>query len=133
MKNSKLKIPKKWIVVRDVFYNVDPWNSSISYDLKFDNVFVHADLLLLKLDDYHLDLGWYGGEKNGFFGLYLFKGKDWHNSILLELRRVKNYSTLIETINTIAQNVVIGKYDQLEGDFKSIDDYLHFEEVITIP
>lgn len=133
MNNSRLVIPDEWNVVRDVFYDIDPWDASNSEDLIYDNVFVQEDLFLLKLNNYHLDLGWYGGEKNGFFGLYLFRGEDWHNNVLFEKRQIRNYVDLIETINIIAQNVTSGKYDHLDGQPKSVDDYSAQKEVITIP
>ena len=133
VKNAKLEVPEEWNVLRDEFYDIDPWDNSISEELKFDNVFVQEDLFLLKLNDYHLDLGWYGDENNGFFELYLFRGEDWHNNLLFEKRRITSYAYLIEMINKIALNVPSGKYDHLNGQLKSMDDYFAQKELITIP
>ena len=132
MKNSKIEISEKWTVHRDEFYDVNPWSDSFSNDEKFDNVYAQEDMLLIRLNNFKLDLSWYGGEKEGFFGLHLFHGKDWHNCHLLEKRKISKYDLLIQTIDTIVKNVEIGNYNSIDFKNESIDDHIGQETIITI-
>ena len=131
MKNSKIKLSSDWKIHRDVFYDINPWDDTIPEDERYTNVHIQEDLFLIELKGNCLDLGWYGGVENGFFGLHLFHGNDWHNCHLLEKREIKDYDELISTINRIIENVEMGKYDSIDFRNESIDDYSNQETVIT--
>ncbi len=131
MKNSHLVISQKWIIKQDEFYEIDPSDKSIKNEMKFNNLFCQEDLLSIKKSDFKLDLGWYGGEKKGGFGLYLYKGTDWHNCQLLEKRSTNDYQLVIELINRLIKNVDTGLYDEIDTEFGSIDDYYE-SEIISV-
>lgn len=75
-----LEIPLNWKIKRNVFYDINP-TDDITEDDKYNNIYCQEDLLLIKKNDYNIDLGWYGADnlksdKTGFY-LYLFRGLDW--------------------------------------------------------
>jgi len=84
MKNSLLNISGKWKVLRDEFYEIAPDDNSIDEDKKYNDLFCQEDLLWITNDNYNLDLGWYGDTKDGYFGLYFFRGENWYQCELLE-------------------------------------------------
>lgn len=123
MKNSLIKISDKWEIIRDEFYEIDPLDSSTDDERKFNDLFCQEDLLLLKISDFKLDLGWYGKEKEGHFGLYFYRGTNWHNCQLLEKRITNNYCEIIELINELIEKVDSKNYDIKEIKYSSIDEY----------
>lgn len=127
MKNSKIEISNNWNILRDEFYDIDPFDKSISENEKSINIFQQEDLLLLNNGKYWIDLGWYGGNKNGHYILYLYKGGNWHDCQLLEKYSTIEYEFITKSISTIARNVDDGFYDKVDTENGSIDDYLTVE------
>ena len=127
MKNSLLYISERWEVMKDEFYEIDPFDDSIDDQTKFNDLFCHEDLLWLKKFNYNIDLGWYGEEEKGYFELYLYKGTDWHYCQLLEKRRTSNYKSILACINQLIINVDSGCYDPIITRWASIDDYNEIE------
>jgi hypothetical protein len=90
---QQLDISSDWTVVRNVFYDIDPADNS-SEDDKEVYIYCQEDLLYLKKDNYHLDLGWYGydnltNDRTGYC-IHLFRGDNWNNGELLEKLRSKD-------------------------------------------
>ncbi len=127
MKNSKLQLSEHWEVIVDEFYEIDPEDRTIVIDRKLDELFQQENLLLLKNGEYHLDLGWYGGEEQGAFVLYLYHGDDWHDCELQEKRTSRNYEAIIAEINQLASYVDRGVYDEFYMESGSIDDHLEID------
>ncbi|MBK8724313.1 MAG: hypothetical protein IPL95_19310 [Saprospiraceae bacterium] len=123
MKNYNLKISSNWKIHRDEFYDIDPFDKSISDNEKLLNVFYQEELLLLNNGEYYIDLGWYGGNQNGHYKLYLYKGENWHNCQLLEKFSTIEYQFLTKSINTIARNVDDKFYDKIDTNCGSIDEF----------
>jgi hypothetical protein len=135
---QQLDISSDWTVVRNVFYNIDPFDL-VSEDDKHDYLYCQQDLLLLTRGDYHLDLGWYGyddltNDATGFC-IHLFRGDNWNNAILLEKFRSKSQIVIVNKINELAKAVNMGVFDNLSGhkvdendssnknDFSDFDTY----------
>ncbi len=116
-------LTSNWKILRDEFYDIDPFDKSITENDKSVNVFQQEDLLLLNNGEYFIDLGWYGGNQNGHYTLYLYKGENWHNCQLLEKYSTIEYQFLTESINTIARNVDDKFYDKIETNSGSIDEF----------
>lgn len=131
MKNSTINISDQWEIKIDEFYEIDPFDDSVDDERKFNFLYYQEDLLWIQKTDYNIDLGWYGGEDNGLFGLYLYKGKDWHNCKLLEKRITNNYRLVIDLINRFIKNVDLGKYESIEVKLGSIDDYWE-SDIVTV-
>ncbi len=123
MRNSLLHVSNRWKVLRDEFYEIDPLDDSIDDERKEMDLFGQEDLFLICKDDFNLDLGWYGQGDEGFFGLYLFKGENWHNCQLLEKRKISEYPSIINVINEFVKNVDLGKYSLVKMEYGSIDDF----------
>ena len=131
MKNSSIIISDQWEIKRDEFYEIDPMDDSIDAERKFNNLFCQENLLWIQKSDYNLDLGWYGEENKGHFGLYLYKGDDWHNCQLLEKRNTNDYKSVIDLINGLVNNVDSERYESIETGVGSIDD--HWEsDIVTV-
>ena len=129
MKNRSLKISSNWKVIRDEFYEIDPLDKTISDEIKELELFCQEDLLWIQKDNYNIDLGWYGHDfSNGRFGLYLYKGSDWHNCQLLEKIQTKKYSEIISVINEISENVLKEEYNKTNPPEGSIDDFSEFDQ-----
>ena len=131
MKNSLIHISDQWEIKRDEFYEIDPMYDSIDADRKFTDLFCREDLLWIQKSDYNLDVGWYGEENKGHFGLYLYKGEDWHNCQLLEKRNTDDYKSIIDLINRLINNVDSERYESIETGFGSIDDYWE-SNIVTV-
>jgi hypothetical protein len=131
MRNSSIHISNLWEVKRDEFYEIDPLDDSIDDERKFNDLFCQEDLLWIKKSDFNIDLGWYGEKEKGHFGLYLYKGTDWHNCQLFEKRNTNNYKSIIDFINQLIKNVDSGRYDSTMVKFTSIDEYSE-SEVISV-
>lgn len=78
-----------------------------------------------------MDLGWYGEEHAGYFRLYLYKGNDWHNCQLLEKRKTKEYKSVIDLINRFIDNVNSSRYELIDVNLGSIDDY-YLSDTISV-
>lgn len=131
MKNSSIIISDQWEIKRDEFYEIDPMDDSIDAERKFNDLFCQENLLWIQKSDYNLDLGWYGKENKGHFGLYLYKGDDWHNCQLLEKRNTNDYKSVIDLINGLINNVDSERYESIETGVGSIDD--HWEsDIVTV-
>jgi len=131
MKNSFIQITKQWQIIRDEFYEIDPLDNSIDEEKKYNDLFCQEDLLWVQKSDFNIDLGWYGEEEKGYFGLYLYKGIDWHNCQLLEKRNTKDYESIVESINRLIKNVDTGRYHKVDNKLCSIDDYYE-TEIISV-
>ena len=132
MKNSLLEISEHWETKRDEFYEIDPFDKTIDEDTKFLNLFCQQDLLWIKKSAYNLDLGWYGGSEDGHFGLYLFKGKNWHDCALLEKRNTNDYQLIIQLINHFTQNVDLGRYESINITTGPVDLYLELDSLTVL-
>lgn len=88
------------------------------------------DLLWLRREDYNIDLGIYGQEP--FFGLYLYKGSDWHNCQLLEKRRFTNFKLLINCFSDLIQKVEIGAYNNVATNCCSIDEFSDYDFISVL-
>lgn len=130
MKNSKIEISSNWTILRDEFYDIDPFDKSFPENEKFIKIFVQEDLLLLNNGKFFLDVGWYGGSQNGHYKLYLYKGENWHNCQLLEKYSTIEYQFLINSICNIARNVDDKFYDTIDINYGSIDEYSS-EEIVS--
>ncbi len=96
-------------------------------------------MLYLTKGEFHLDLGWYGGDDldNGHSGYYvhLLRGENWLNSELLEKRRSQTQKVIIDMIEELIKAVDNGEFDNLTGykvdsgnatnenDFSDFDTY----------
>jgi len=127
MKNSQLNISENWEIKKDEFLEIDPFDDTIDDQIKFGDLFIREDLLLIEKRDFNIDLGWYGLDNKGHFILYLFKGYDWHNCQLLEKRLINDYQLIIKYLNEFVKNVDSGRYDLIKTKFGAIDDYLEVE------
>jgi len=132
MKNSLLDISDHWEIKRDEFYEIDPLDKSIDDERKFNDLFCQENLLWIRKSDFNLDLGWYGDEDKGHFGLYLFRGANWHYCELLEKRNTNDYNSVIDLINRFIKNVDSGRYEFVETSLGSIDDYSESETVTEL-
>ena len=126
MKNSLINISDQWKIKRDEFSKIVTLDKSIDDEIKFNKLFCQEDLLWIKKYDFNLDLGWYGEEDKGHFRIYLYKGTDWHNCQLLEKRNLKDYKSVIKLINKFISNVDSGKYDSINLNFSSIDQFSQY-------
>lgn len=104
MKNPELEISNNWKVIRDEFHQIDPISTQFSKEENEKNLFFQEDLLLLRNENYQIDLGWYGGNENGCFHLYVFRGEDWYSCELLEKVKTEEYKFVIRVLNNIARN-----------------------------
>jgi hypothetical protein len=132
MKNPSIRISNKWTIEKDEFHEIDPLDDSIEEHRKYIDLYIQEDLLLIKNRSYHLDLGWYGGIEEGYFGLYLFRGNSWHSCELLEKRQTKNYNQIIDLINELVKNVDLKKYDSVKTKVGSIDDYMESKNITVL-
>lgn len=137
-KHQRLDVSSDWTVVRNEFYDIDPFDSN-SEDDKLLNIYSQEDMLSLTKDKYHLDLGWYGdsnltSDTTGYC-IHLFRGDNWNNSELLEKFRSKSKEVIADKITEIANAVDLGDFDKLTGyridendtanknDFSNVDTY----------
>jgi hypothetical protein len=132
MKNSLLNISEKWKVLRDEFYEIAPDDNYIDEDKKYDDLFCQEDLLWITNDNYNLDLGWYGGNKDGHFGLYFFRGENWHQCELLEKAQTNDYQQIIHLINKIVVDFERELYSKLKTKICSIEDYTDEKQLSLI-
>ena len=65
-------VPEGWIISKNDFVKIDPLDD-ISDDDKFFTIYSVEKMLLIENHNFHLDLGWYGGE-NGQYSIHFFKG-----------------------------------------------------------
>lgn len=132
MKNSLIQISDQWEIKKDEFYEIDPKDESIETERKFNDLFCQEDLLWLQKSNYNLDLGWYSEEDKGHFGLYLYKGEDWHNCQLLEKRNTNDYKSVIDLINGFVKNVDLERYASIDTGVGSIDDHWESDMVSVL-
>ena len=122
---QKLIIPKDWIIINNEFNFIDlpkdesELNEYVAYNLA-------EDLLYIKKGQYHLDLGWYGSDikktTTGFM-LVLFRGKNWNDCELLELKRSESQSVVIKEVNEIIELVDVGFCVEKIGYFIDEDKF----------
>lgn len=113
-----LEISEKWSIVRNVFVDLDPVGA-VSDDDKFVYIYCQENLLHLTNGDYHLDLGWYGGNdfsdhKTGYC-IHFFRGKNWNNGQLLVKFRSREKADIVKKINELIIDTDFGKFDNLVG------------------
>ena len=117
-KLHQLKISQHWKIRRNVFFDIDP-SDELSEDYKFCNIYCQEDLLWMSYFDYNLDLGWYGDDdlddENTGFMLVLYRGEDWNNCELLELKRTKSKKDIVDKIEEISEVVISGFFDDKKG------------------
>ncbi len=113
-KHQQLDIPPDWMIVRNEFYDIDP-KDNIPENDKFENLYCQEDLLYLTKEYYHIDLGWYGSDNlandNTGYCIYLFKGKNWNDSDLIEKFFSRDKQTITNKINEIIMLVNLGNFE----------------------
>lgn len=120
-KKQELNITPGWKVVWNEFYDIDPLGSDPQSD-KDLLIFSQEDLLYIRKGDYHIDLGWYGHDPGGAFGVYLYRGQDWKKCQLLEANRRNDKNDIVKMLNEWIASVDRGDYDSLEGYVIDQDD-----------
>ncbi len=115
---QSLSLPENWKISRNAFYDIDS-GDEVSEDDKFINIYGQEDMLLIVNGDYYLDLGWYGSddldnELTGYM-LVFYKGENWNNCELLELKRSKSKSEIINKINQILEAYETGFFNDKHG------------------
>ncbi len=122
---QEINLPKEWKVQRNVFTEVSP-TSQILEDDKYMELYGQEDLFYFTFKDYHLDLGWYGGDdfSNPFCGymLVLLRGEHWHNCELLELTRTKSIDKILEKIKEIFEAVSKDYFKDKKGFIVNEDE-----------
>lgn len=126
-----LDLPAGWIVRQNEFYNIDPFGDEPVED-KETLIFLQEDMLWITKDDYNIDLGWYGGDLSratSGFCLYLYRGNNWNESVLLEVFRSRNKADIINKLKTIVIAVDKGLYENVKTyqvDDNSKNDFGNF-------
>ncbi|MCH2225585.1 MAG: hypothetical protein MK066_12515 [Crocinitomicaceae bacterium] len=123
MKNKSLSISDQWKVMRDEFYDLNPFDTTTDIETEF---LYQEDLLWIQKEEYNIDLGWY--ERDDCFRLYLYKGKSWHECQLLEKIQTKKHTDIITALNAITNKVVSGDYEEFNQTEESIDDFTDFTQ-----
>ena len=117
-KLQQLDIPADWTVRRNVFYEIDP-KDDIPEDNKFYDIYCQEDMLYLTKGEYHLDLGWYGGDvldnANAGYCIHLFRGENWLHSELLEKRDSQTQKGIVNMIEEFMRAVDFGEFDNQTG------------------
>lgn len=122
-----LKISDRWTVGKHEFYAIDP-----DGNVEGDNTFwmFSEDLLQIEMDDYVLDLGWYGDE-DGAYCLYLIRG-NFLTGELLEKFKTRDRQKVVARLNDITKAVETGQLDNVRGyqvsedGEKTVDDFENY-------
>jgi hypothetical protein len=77
-------------------------------------------MLLIENNEYHLDLGWYGGE-DGHYTIHFFKGS-WLIGELMEKYSSKKSSAIKQRIDEILTAFTNGEFRDIKGYVVDEDD-----------
>lgn len=113
-----MSIPAGWEIVRNEFYDIDPFDPSPAED-KNTLIFEQEDMLWIRKGNYHIDLGWYGGNNldDGRTGycLYLYRGIGWNKCELLEKYKSRSKKDILERLFAGMASIDKGEYETLKG------------------
>jgi hypothetical protein len=120
-----LHIPAEWEIVRNEFYDIDPFDQS-SVEDKDTLIFDQEDMLWIRKGDYNIDLGWYGGNKLSDsrvgYCLYLYRGISWNKCELLEKYKSQNKTNIVDRLVAVIASIDHGEYESLKGYVINEDD-----------
>ncbi|MGB0429746.1 MAG: hypothetical protein ACPGLV_04670 [Bacteroidia bacterium] len=108
----EFEIPSGWRVSKNDFYKIEHL-SKASNDDKFNFIYCLEDMLLIENENFHLDLGWYGG-KDGQYTVHFFKGT-WLDGELLEKYSSNESTKIAKRINEILTAYDNGEFESLIG------------------
>lgn len=121
---KKLLIPEQWKVVKNDFVDLEPDNN-----YPIDQVFYHfdEDILIITLNDWLIDLGFYGGysanNRRGFFKIVVYKG-DFHDGEFYEFFISRSTNKIKDKLNFYLTIIPSGQLDNIRG-LKYDDNYDH--------